>query len=113
LTTPSGGSSTVAGVYYEVLWCLLRSLLLRFDSPISASEGTCGILILEPKDGGGDVRVISAVTEVDPLESKSTRLGKDFRELASPCGVKVPRVCWRYEAEEPLASDGASPSGSL
>ena len=76
MTTPSGGSSTVAGVYFKMLWCMVRSLQLRFDSPISASEGTGGILILEPKNGGGDVRDISAVTEIDQFESKSTRRDK-------------------------------------
>ncbi len=54
-----------------MLWCLLRSLQLRIDSPISASDGTPGLLVLEPKNGGGDVRVISAVTEIDQLKSKS------------------------------------------
>lgn len=71
MTTPSGGSSTNAGVYYQILWCLLRSLQLRIDGPISACEGTSGLLVLEPKSGGGDVRVLSAVTEVDQLKSKS------------------------------------------
>lgn len=71
MTTPSGGSSTVAGVYYQMLWCLVRSLQLRLDSPISVSDGNYGLLVLEPKNGGGDVRVISAVTEVDQLKSKS------------------------------------------
>jgi len=54
-----------------MLWCLLRSLQLRIGRPISASGGTSGLLVLEPKNGGGDVRVISEVTEIDQLKSKS------------------------------------------
>jgi len=91
LTIPAGGSSTVAGVYYQMLWCLLRSLQLRIGRPISASGGTSGLLVLEPKNGGGDVRVISEVTEIDGDGSRNRilELGRCNRLSAMFC-----RICF-------------------
>lgn len=63
-----GGSANISGVVYQTLWCLLRALQIRVRAPIDLNTGTEALLVLEPKGGGGDLRVGA---DVEQLKAKS------------------------------------------
>ncbi|HEY3965547.1 MAG TPA: hypothetical protein VGM05_13405 [Planctomycetaceae bacterium] len=72
--TLPGGASTVGGIVYQMLWCLLRTLQVRVGTiqyvnydPSSVSAS----LILEPAGGGGDARVIGDEVLIEQLKAKS------------------------------------------
>lgn len=59
--TPAGGPSTIGGVIYQMLWCLLRLTryeIRRIDVAADSAIGSA-VLVLEPHGGGGDVREVS------------------------------------------------------
>ena len=58
-SVPAGGSATINGVLYQLLWSLLRASRARFDSPVTDDDGTLNqvTLVLEPVGGGGDLVV--------------------------------------------------------
>ncbi len=66
--TQHGGSANISGVVYQMLWCLLRALQIRVKAPFDAYAETEALLVLEPKGGGGDLRVGS---DVEQLKAKS------------------------------------------
>lgn len=67
-STQHGGSANISGVVYQMLWCLLRALQIRVKAPFDSNARTEALLVLEPKGGGGDVRVGS---DVEQLKAKS------------------------------------------
>ena len=69
-STQPGGASTISGVLYQTLWCLLRALRIRVRTA-EGVEDSEALLVLEPTGGGGDVRVLGAVTEIEQLKAKS------------------------------------------
>lgn len=83
---PSGGSATVNGVMYQMLWSLLRSSSARIAIPQSTSctadELTEATLILEPIGGGGDLVVVSGNRRiVEQLKAKSGGGSWSLREV--------------------------------
>ena len=70
-STQRGGSANISGVVYQTLWCLLRALRIRVNAPLDSSAETEALLVLEPKGGGGDLRVVSDATEIEQLKAKS------------------------------------------
>ncbi len=69
-STQPGGASNISGVLYQTLWCLLRALRIRVCGP-EGGDATEALLVLEPAGGGGDVRVLGAITEIEQLKAKS------------------------------------------
>lgn len=67
-STQQGGSANISGVVYQMLWCLLRALQIRVKAPINSDAVTEALFVLEPKGGGGDLRVGS---DVEQLKAKS------------------------------------------
>ncbi len=71
-STQPGGSANVSGIIYQMLWCLLRALRIRVTAPTDEAAESCeALLVLEPKRGGGDLQVVSDVTEIEQLKAKS------------------------------------------
>lgn len=72
--TPAGGPSTIGGVVYQMLWCLLRLTryeVRRIDVDKDAAIGTA-LLVLEPREGGGDAREVRAARyTVTQLKARS------------------------------------------
>lgn len=58
----SGGSSTINGVVYQLLWTLLRVAKLRVATSATHSDTPpeCVTLVLEPKGGGGDLQLMQS-----------------------------------------------------
>lgn len=59
---PAGGPATIGGVVYQMLWCLLRLTryeVRRIDIDKDEVIGTA-LLVLEPREGGGDAREVGA-----------------------------------------------------
>jgi hypothetical protein len=56
---PSGGPATINGVLYQMLWSLLRALKMQVrECDRSPTDGAVerAVLVLEPREGGGDVQ---------------------------------------------------------
>lgn len=71
-STQPGGASTVSGVIYQMLWCLLRFMRLRLHTQNGRGESADAIVLLEPTGGGGDLQVVGADgTTVEQLKAKS------------------------------------------
>lgn len=70
-STQHGGSANISGVIYQMLWCLLRALKIRIKTSVDSDSKTEALLVLEPKGGGGDIRVLSDVSEIEQLKAKS------------------------------------------
>lgn len=71
-STQTGGASTISGVLYQLLWCLLRVLRLRLHTQEGCGESPDAIVLLEPAGGGGDLQVAAAdSTTVEQLKAKS------------------------------------------
>ena len=80
-----GGSSTVHGVLYQLLWSLLRTSEFRFlsNSPDSDHAGEYSVtVILEPEGGGGDLQIISddGIT-VEQIKSRGRNRTWSLREI--------------------------------
>jgi hypothetical protein len=72
---PRGGSATVNGILYQMLWSLLRALKMHIRecdrSPLDNSIERA-VLILEPSQGGGDVQEWAGRRRiVEQLKAKS------------------------------------------
>lgn len=65
-STSPGGSATVRGVLYQMLWCLLRLSRAEIrDAALSdGGEFSKATLVLEPTGGGGDARETNGSTVV-------------------------------------------------
>ncbi|MCD4678503.1 MAG: ATP-binding protein, partial [Desulfobacula sp.] len=71
---PPGGSSTINGILYQLLWSLLRAVKLRVVKTVgSESEAHSSMtLILEPLGGGGDLQLKYKCGKiVEQLKSRS------------------------------------------
>lgn len=66
-----GGAGNLSGVLYQTLWCLLRALRIRLRDRPDFGDPPEALLVLEPAGGGGDLRVVGDVTEIEQLKSKS------------------------------------------
>lgn len=69
---PSGGSSTVWGILYQMLWCLLRALRLDVTGVEEDGDGHIRqvVLRLEPRSGG-DVEELGPTRRVIQLKTRS------------------------------------------
>lgn len=69
-----GGSSTVHGVLYQLLWSLLRTSEFRIltSSTVSDDGEACSVtVILEPEGGGGDLQIFShRAISVEQIKSR-------------------------------------------
>jgi len=69
---PPGGPSTVWGILYQMLWCLLRALRLDVTSVEEDEDGQIRhvVLRLEPRSGG-DVEELGPTRRVIQLKTRS------------------------------------------
>lgn len=69
---PPGGPSTVWGILYQMLWCLLRALRVNMTGVEEHGDGRIRkvVLRLEPRSGG-DVEELSPVRRVIQLKTRS------------------------------------------
>lgn len=71
---PAGGSATVNGVLYQMLWTLLRASRARLINQTRLDDGQLQevTLVLEPSGGGGDLVVETAgMRYVEQLKARS------------------------------------------
>ena len=81
---PSGGSSTIYGIRYQMLWSLLRTteLHIRDCQKDERNEIIQVILRLEPIGGGGDLQEIGATgTIVEQVKARSDGGAWSLREV--------------------------------
>jgi hypothetical protein len=72
--TPPGGPSTINGILYQMLWCLLRAVELYVEQPIVtdiAHGPTAVVLRLEPRDGGNVQELGNKTRRVIQLKTRS------------------------------------------
>jgi hypothetical protein len=72
---PRGGPATVNGILYQILWSLLRALKMHVrecDRSSADNSVERAVLVLEPREGGGDVQERSGRRRVvEQLKAKS------------------------------------------
>src|SRR5712691_3353659 len=76
LTQP-GGASNIAGVLYQTLWCLLRTLKIRLRDRLDNTDSSEAFLVFEPAGGGGDLRVIQETAEGEAAEIEQLKAKSD------------------------------------
>jgi len=69
----AGGPSTIWGVLYQMMWCLLHALRLRITGLSRDAEGniTQVVLRLEPRDGGDAQELTPSTRRVIQLKTRS------------------------------------------
>jgi len=76
-TVPTGGPSTINGVLYQMLWCLLKTVRLHMSECLVDDDNgaiTQAVVRLEPAGGGGDVQEITGNRRVVvQLKARSDR----------------------------------------
>jgi hypothetical protein len=70
---PPGGPSTINGILYQMLWCLLRAVELYVESIVTNTDNrpTAVVLRLEPRDGGDVQELGNKTRRVIQLKTRS------------------------------------------
>lgn len=100
---PRGGSATINGIVYQMLWSLLRALRMYVrECDRSATDDSVerAVLILEPHEGGGDVQERGGRRRV--VEQLKTKSGGDTWSLAEVVQEVLPDL---YLARDPAFAE--------
>ena len=107
---PPGGSATINGVLYQILWTLLRASRAHIAKSTFGADGTVqeATIVLEPYGGGGDlVMQTKSRREVEQLKARpdgSTWSLKEVVEKVIPdlyiaCTDKTDETTYRFVTE--------------
>ncbi|MFO0840903.1 MAG: hypothetical protein U0797_00705 [Gemmataceae bacterium] len=107
---PPGGSATINGVLYQMLWSLLRALKVHIEEPRHGPNFTIEQtrLILEPRQGGGDLQSTRGATRVveqlkasadDATWALTDVVGAVLTDLYVAFDPNVPDTAYRFITE--------------
>ncbi len=82
---PPGGPSTITGVKYQMLWCLLRAVQMHVSTvTVDDTRGmTHAGLLLEPRNGGDVQEIGKATRRVVQLKTRSSGSSWSLREVVA------------------------------